>query len=135
MKRVLLRSRKYYKLGVALISLPITFLGFSRNLYAFMDNIPYGLGLLVFPTFQRFVWLGGLMLLPTSIIIGWLWLKSPFYHEEIRLGAEKNPYSQDILKAELNMLHGLSLMAGEMGLEEAENSLREAYRIKEDWKI
>jgi len=90
-KRILFRSRKYYSEGVSLISLPLTFLGFSRSLYGLIDNLP--VFRIIFPDFNTFIVCGGLGLLPFSMIIGYFWLKSPFYKGGVEVGIERNPYN------------------------------------------
>ena len=90
-KRLILRSRKYYSEGNSLISLPITFLGFSRTLYGLVDGLPFMD--LIFPTFQRFLVIGGIGLLPFSMLVGYIWIRSRFYKESMAVGAENNPYA------------------------------------------
>lgn len=91
LKRVIFRSKFYYAHGLSLISLPITFLGFSRNLYSLIDNI--FIFTLIFPTFRHFLFIGGLGLIPFSMILGYFWVKSTFYKEGIRAPAENNPFA------------------------------------------
>lgn len=90
-KRAVFRSRFYYAMGISIISLPLTFLGFSRNLYGLVDNLPFFR--FIFPTFQHFLLIGGIGLIPFSIFLGYLWIKSPFYKEERRAPAENNPFA------------------------------------------
>lgn len=89
--RLLNRSYKYYVTGISIISLPITFLGFSRNLYSLIDNLP--VFKVIFPTFQRFLWLGGFSLVPFGIFTGYLWLKSPFYRAGVDVTQRSNPFA------------------------------------------
>ena len=91
LKRVVFRSKFYYAHGLSLISLPITFLGFSRNLYNLGDSI--FIFRFIFPTFRHFLFIGGVGLIPFSMMLGYLWVKSPFYKEGIRAPAENNPFA------------------------------------------
>jgi len=91
LKRLILRSRRYYSEGTSLIFLPITFLGFSRSLYSLVDGLPFMD--IIFPTFQRFLLIGGIGLLPFSMFVGYIWIRSQFYKEGVAVGAENNPYN------------------------------------------
>ena len=91
LKRVLFRSKFYYAHGLSLISLPITFLGFSRNLYSLIDGV--FIFKFIFPTFRHFLFIGGVGLIPFSMVLGYLWVKSTFYKEGIRAPAENNPFA------------------------------------------
>jgi len=90
-KRLILRSRRYYSEGNSLIVLPITFLGFSRTIYGLIDSLPFMD--LVFPTFQRFLLIGGIGIVPFSMFLGYIWIRSQFYKEGVAVGAENNPYA------------------------------------------
>lgn len=108
LRRVILRSRLYYSLGVSIIGLPLTFLGFSRNLYGLIDNLP--LMDLVFPTFQRFLLIGGVALIPMCGIMGWLYMRSPFYKEEKRGPADKNPLAFELAPGRDKILYSGNLI-------------------------
>ena len=71
-KRVVFRTRFYYAIGISLIGLPITFLGFSRNLYSLGEKI--SIFRFIFPTFQRFLFIGGFGIIPFSMALGYLWV-------------------------------------------------------------
>lgn len=90
-KRMVFRSRFYYTIGLSIISLPITFLGFSRNLYSLGDKL--FIFKLIFPTFRHFLFIGGLGIVPFSMFLGYLWVKSPFYREGRIAPAENNPFA------------------------------------------
>lgn len=90
-KRVVFRTRFYYAMGISLISLPITFLGFSRNLYALGEKI--FIFRFIFPSFRHFLYIGGFGIVPFSMCLGYLWVKSPFYKEGIKAPAENNPFA------------------------------------------
>ena len=108
LRRILLRSRLYYSLGISIIGLPLTFLGFSRNLYSLIDNLP--LMNIVFPTFQRFLLIGGLSLIPLCGVMGYLWMSSPFYREERRAPAERNPFAFQLAPGRDSILYSGSLI-------------------------
>ena len=108
LRRVVLRSRLYYSIGISIIGLPLTFLGFSRNLYSLIDNLP--LMNVVFPTFQRFLLIGGLSLIPLCVCLGYLWMASPFYREERRAPAERNPFAFQLAPGRDSILYSGSLI-------------------------
>lgn len=89
--RAIFRSRFYYSIGISIISLPLTFLGFSRNLYGLIDSIPTFM--LIFPTFRHFLIIGIIGLIPFCALLGYIFVKSPFYREEKRAPAENNPFA------------------------------------------
>jgi len=102
-KRLIFRSRKYYSEGVGLISLPLTFFGFSRTLYGLIDNLP--ILSYLFPTFNTFIIYGGFGLLISCIIIGSLWMKSPFYKGGLDVGIERNPYNWKLAPGRDSLLY------------------------------
>ncbi len=108
LKRAILRSRLYYAMGISIIGLPMTFLGFSRNLYSLIDNLPFMD--IIFPTFSRFLLLGGVSLIPVSAMIGYLWMKSPFWREERRVPAERNPFAFELAPGRDSMLYSGNLI-------------------------
>ena len=108
LRRILLRSRLYYSLGISIIGLPLTFLGFSRNLYSLIDNLP--LMDLLFPTFQRFLLIGGVSLIPVCACMGYLWMRSPFYAEEKRAPAERNPFAFHLAPGRDSILYSGNLI-------------------------
>ncbi len=91
LKRAILRSRTYYSLGSSIIGLPLTFLGFSRNIYGLIDNLPFMD--ILFPDFGSFLVRGGISLIPACALMGYLWMNSPFWREEKRVPAERNPFA------------------------------------------
>ena len=95
LKRAIYRTRKYYGEGTNLILLPITFIGLSRSLYQLIDNIP--ILNQIFTDYTTFLIIGGIALLPLNTIIGYLWVKSPFYKEGIAVGVENNPYRRKLM--------------------------------------
>ncbi len=108
LRRMILRSRLYYSLGVSIIGLPMTFLGFSRNLYSLIDNLPF-MGL-IFPTFQRFLLIGGVSLVPVSALMGYLWMRSPFWREEKRAPAERNPFNFQLAPGRDSLMYSGNLI-------------------------
>ena len=108
LRRILLRSRLYYSLGISIIGLPLTFLGFSRNLYSLIDNLP--LMDLIFPTFQRFLLIGGVSLIPVSALMGYLWMRSPFWREERRAPAERNPFNFQLAPGRDSLMYSGNLI-------------------------
>jgi hypothetical protein len=76
------------------VGLPLTFLGFSRNLYGLIDSIP--LFLIIFPTFRHFLIIGGVSLIPFCILLGHAWIKSPFYREGKKAPAKYNPFAWEL---------------------------------------
>ena len=108
LRRILLRSRLYYSLGISIIGLPLTFLGFSRNLYSLIDNLP--LMDLIFPTFQRFLLIGGVSLIPVCAGMGYLWMRSPFWREERRAPAERNPFNFQLAPGRDSMMYSGNLI-------------------------
>lgn len=102
-KRAIQRSRLYYSMGISIIGLPLTFLGFSRNLYSLIDKLPFMD--VVFPTFQRFLLIGGVSLIPVCGFAGWLWMSSPFWKEEKRGTAEKNPLAFELAPGRDSILY------------------------------
>lgn len=103
LRRVILRSRLYYSMGISIIGLPLTFLGFSRNLYSLIDNLPFMD--VIFPTFQRFLLIGGVSLIPVCALMGYAWMISPFYREERRAPAERNPLSFELAPGRDSILY------------------------------
>lgn len=89
--RVLFRSRYYYGLGSSIISLPMVFLGLSRNLYNLIDN--FWFFPVLFPTYYSFLWRAGVAIVPMAIFFGYIWTKSMFYKETIKTQVERNPYA------------------------------------------
>ena len=108
LRRIILRSRLYYSLGISIIGLPLTFLGFSRNLYGLIDNLP--LMNIIFPTFQRFLLIGGISLVPICACMGYLWMSSPFYREERRAPAERNPFAFQLAPGRDSILYSGNLI-------------------------
>jgi hypothetical protein len=101
--RIVFRSRYYYGLGSSLISLPLVFLGLSRNLYNLIDR--FNIVTLIFPSFESFVVSGTLCIFPTSILLGYLWTKSRFYKEAITVQAERNPYAFKLAPTRESLLY------------------------------
>lgn len=91
LKLMIFRSRQYYNHGWTLLSLPIVFLGFSRNLYNLIDQFTFTK--LIFPSFTYFLFIGGFSLIPLSIVLGYIWMKSGFYKEGITVTAMRNPFA------------------------------------------
>ena len=89
-KRIVFRARHYYDLGASVISLPIVYLGLSRNIYSLIDGIPFIKD--IFPTFQFFVITTFIGIFPIAILLGYMWTKSRFYKEKIAVTQERNPY-------------------------------------------
>lgn len=108
LKRIILRSRLYYSMGISIIGLPLTFLGFSRNLYSLIDNLPFMD--IIFPTFQRFLLIGGVSLVPVCGVAGWLWMSSPFWGEERRAPAERNPFNFQLAPGRDSMMYSGNLI-------------------------
>ena len=108
LKRIILRSRLYYSMGVSIIGLPLTFLGFSRNLYSLIDSLP--LMDLIFPTFERFLMIGGVSLVPICGVMGYLWMRSPFWREEKRAPAERNPFAFQLAPGRDSILYSGNLI-------------------------
>ena len=108
LKRIILRSRLYYSMGISIIGLPLTFLGFSRNLYSLIDNLP--LMSIIFPTFQRFLLIGGVSLIPVCALMGYAWFQSPFYREEKRAPAERNPFAFQLAPGRDSILYSGNLI-------------------------
>lgn len=108
LRRIILRSRLYYSIGISIIGLPLTFLGFSRNLYSLIDNLPL-MGV-IFPTFQRFLLVGGISLIPFCGLMGYVWMSSPFWREEKRAPAERNPFAFQLAPGRDSILYSGSLI-------------------------
>ena len=108
LKRIILRSRLYYSMGISIIGLPLTFLGFSRNLYSLIDNLP--LMDIIFPTFERFLMIGGVSLVPVCAVMGYLWMRSPFWREEKRAPAERNPFNFQLAPGRDSILYSGNLI-------------------------
>ena len=108
LKRIILRSRLYYSMGISIIGLPLTFLGFSRNLYSLIDNLP--LMDVIFPTFQRFLLIGGVSLIPVCALMGYFWMRSPFWREERRAPAERNPFNFQLAPGRDSILYSGNLI-------------------------
>ena len=108
LRRVILRSRLYYSMGISIIGLPLTFLGFSRNLYSLIDNLP--LIDIIFPTFERFLMIGGVSLVPVCAVMGYLWMRSPFWREEKRAPAERNPFNFQLAPGRDSILYSGNLI-------------------------
>jgi len=89
--RLRYRAKFYYTTGVALIGMPITFLGFSRNIYSIIDSLPFMN--ILFPAYQDFLIRGGIALIPGCIFIGFLWTKTQFYRAQFEVPAEENPFA------------------------------------------
>ena len=89
--RLRYRARFYYTTGVALIGMPITFLGFSRNIYSIIDSLPFMD--ILFPAYNDFLIRGGIALIPGCILIGFLWTKTQFYRAQFEVPAEQNPFA------------------------------------------
>jgi len=124
------RTRFYYTLGVSLITLPISFLGFSRTLYGLVNNLPFMD--IVFPTFNRFLLIGGIGLIPGSIIVGWLFTKSPFYNASFEIPAERTPFKYRLSPGREIVMQPYSVLGAEMALKvwEKLNVLSEPERVK-----
>ena len=108
LRRIILRSRLYYSMGISIIGLPLTFLGFSRNLYGLIVKLP--LMDLIFPTFERFLMIGGVSLIPVCAIMGYLYMKSPFWREEKRAPAERNPLAFELAPGRDTILYSGNLI-------------------------
>ena len=89
--RLRYRTRFYYTTGVALIGMPITFLGFSRNIYSIIDSLPFMN--ILFPAYNDFLIRGGIALIPGCILIGFIWTKTQFYRAQFEVPAEENPFA------------------------------------------
>ena len=95
-------------MGISIIGLPLTFLGFSRNLYSLIDNLP--LMDIIFPTFERFLMIGGVSLVPVCALMGYLWMRSPFWREEKRAPAERNPFNFQLAPGRDSILYSGNLI-------------------------
>ena len=126
------RARFYYTLGVSLITLPISFLGFSRTLYSFVDNLPYVN--LVFPTFNHFLLIGGLGLLPGSVIIGWLFTKSPFYYATFEIPAERTPFKYRLSPGREVVMQPYTVLGAELALKVWEKLEVLSQEDRETWE-
>ena len=90
-ERLRYRTRFYYTTGVALIGMPITFFGLSRNIYSIIDSLPFMN--ILFPAYQDFLIRGGIALIPGCILVGFLWTKTRFYRAGFEVPAEENPFA------------------------------------------
>lgn len=106
--RLRYRVRFYYTMGASLISIPIVFLGFSRNIYSIIDSLPFMN--ILFPTFQDFVIRGGLTLIPLTIIIGYTWTKTPFYRAQFEVPTEENPFTYRLTPGKESRLKSLEIL-------------------------
>lgn len=107
-ERLRYRARFYYTTGVALIGMPITFLGFSKNIYAIIDSLPFMN--ILFPAYSDFLIRGGIALIPGCIFIGFLWTKTPFYRAQFEVPAEQNPYSYKLRPGRDSLLRPLEVL-------------------------
>lgn len=92
-KRALKRSYFYYRNGSVLVSLPLTFFGLASAIYYLaMDHIP--LLKMMFPSFTRFLIIGGITLFILSVGTGYIYVKrSFFYPTDMQITQEANPFA------------------------------------------
>lgn len=107
-ERLRYRTRFYYAIGVSLIGMPITFLGFSRNIYAIIDSLPFMN--LLFPTYTAFLIRGGIALIPGCVLIGVLWTKTKFYKAKFEVPAEQNPFAYKLKPGRDTLLRPLEVL-------------------------
>jgi len=107
-ERLRYRARFYYTTGVALIGMPITFLGFSRNIYSIIDSLPFMN--IFFPSYHDFLIRGGIALIPGCIFIGFLWTKTRFYRAQFEVPAEQNPFSYKLRPGRDTLLRPLEVL-------------------------
>ena len=112
--RLRYRARFYYTTGVALIGMPITFLGFSRNIYAIIDSLPFMN--ILFPAYNDFLIRGGIALIPGCILIGFLWTKTRFYKAQFEVPAEENPFAYKLRPGRDLLLRPLEVINQELML-------------------
>ena len=108
------RAKFYYNIGVSLVTLPITFLGFSRSLYDLVDNLP--ILNIIFPTFSRFLLIGGVALIPGSVLLGWLYTKTTFYGAQFEIPAERTPYKYRLTPGKETVFQPFLVLSAEMTL-------------------
>ena len=107
-ERLRYRARFYYTTGVALIGMPITFMGFSKNIYSIIDSLPFMN--LLFPSYNDFLIRGGIALIPCCIFMGYLWTKTRFYKAKFEVPAEQNPYSYKLRPGRDKLLRPLEVL-------------------------
>ena len=112
--RLRYRVRFYYTTGVALIGMPITFLGFSRNIYSIIDSLPFVN--ILFPSYSDFLIRGGIALIPGCILIGFLWTKTQFYRAQFEVPAEENPFAYKLRPGRDSHLRPLEVLYNELML-------------------
>lgn len=113
-----------------------TYLAFLLSMVNFI-TIQYRLVISNVPTLQTlipslkiFVILFGITYFPLAIALGLFEYKKG----ETRRRPMLNPFSQDILKAELSMLDGHIAIAKEMGNQEALERYQYAKKVKSQWR-
>ncbi len=111
----------YIRQGYGLASMPFSFLGYASAIY-YLAVVNQELILLIFPTFESFLLIGGISLAITWGTIGYIYMKRSFLYSEAQtIHVEANPYFQKkVVPSFIPFIEAMNNLCKEHGIETEE---------------
>ena len=82
----------YFNTGLGVLQKPISLVSFATTVYYLaFERIP-GLKSM-FPTFRSFLVGGGLAIISMAGLVGWVFVRTPFYKKGFEVSASQSPYA------------------------------------------
>ena len=96
--RILKRSYYYFNHGFSIVHKPLSIISFATIIYTLIIE-RFSFLINIFPKFQTFLMFGFTTIIPTCILIGYLYIKkSWFFRETFEIGREVNPYASEKIR-------------------------------------
>lgn len=91
-KSVIEYSWTYFNTGLGVLQKPLSLISFATTVYYLaFGNIPVLKG--IFPTFRTFLVMGGAFIIIMACLVGWVFVRTPFYRKQFELPARNSPYA------------------------------------------
>lgn len=91
-KSIIEYSWTYFNTGLGVLQKPISLISFATTVYYLaFDSVPVLKG--AFPTFRTFLVIGGVTIIVMACLVGWVFVRTPFYKKQFELPARNSPYA------------------------------------------
>jgi hypothetical protein len=91
-KKIIDYSWTYFNTGLGVLQKPLSLVSFATTVYYLaFENIPLLKG--IFPTFRTFLVIGGSVIIAVACLVGWVFVRTPFYKKQFELPAKNSPYA------------------------------------------